>query len=294
MSNSILQENWKQFKTFPCLGNSKRPATRNGFKDAKTGQDVLAMVQAGYNPACALSLSGLIAIDLDYHNEDSTADEDLQALEKELEPLPKTLTQATATGKGKHLIFSARGIGQPIGKIGKNIDIKLNGFVMIAPSSINGRQYQIIDGIDENGKFIIADLPDKWVQYLNKSTNYRTNKAQNTFTYIKPKYCKNIDIDKMFRNCSFLQYCRDNADCLSEPEWFSMISVLAHIENSDELIHSLSEPYPTYSYEETQKKIDNARKFGIPQSCEYISTEFKEICKNCSAYSVNKEVHHDK
>ena len=84
--------------------------------------------------------------------------------------------------------------------------------------------------------------------------------------------------------------CKDNAEILSEPQWHSMISVLAQIENSDELIHSLSEPYPQYSYEETQKKIDNARAFGRPQSCKYISANYPEICGNCSYVKNAKEV----
>lgn len=61
-----------------------------------------------------------------------------------------------------------------------------------------------------------------------------------------------------------------------------MISLLAQIEKSDELIHRLSEPYPEYRYEETQKKIDNARNFGHPQSCKYILVNYPEICGNCN------------
>lgn len=283
MSNVDIYKNWKQFATFPCKRNSKIPATKNGFKNAKFEQDIQAMLNAGYNIAMACEKSGVIVIDIDYHDENSTAMEDLQKLEKELgAKLPKTLTQATASGKGRHLIYSAKGIISPKGKIGKYCDIKYNGYIIISPSVINGSQYEIIDGIDENGNFIIAELPQAWLDYINKNISYDKGQAHNLSSSDKEhKIYKNINIEQMFNNCAFLRYCRDNADCLSEPEWHSMITVLAQIKDSDELIHKLSEPYPQYRYEETQEKIDYARQFGHPQSCDYLSQNFSEICKDC-------------
>lgn len=276
--------NWSQHMTFRCKPNSKIPATWQGFKDAKLGQDVTTLSNQGYNVALALSMSGLIALDLDYHCENATPEEDLQKLEQDLgAKLPKTLTQSTASGNGKHLIFSAKGITNPIGRIGKFIDVKYNGYIMISPSIINGKQYQIIDGIDENGNFTIAELPKVWLDYINKDTDFTQQQAKKSeITSIEHIVYRDIDIEKMFNNCAYLRYCRDNADILSEPEWFSMISILAQIEDSDELIHNLSEPYPKYNCVETQKKIDNARKFGHSQSCQYLSENYSDICKNCT------------
>lgn len=284
-SDSILFKNWQNFATFPCKGNSKTPATHSGFKDAQFGQDVQAMLKAGYNAAMACEKSGVIVIDVDYHDEKSTAMDDLKALEVELGvKLPRTLTQSTASGNGRHLIYSAKGITAPCGKIGQFCDVKYNGYIMIAPSVINGKQYEIIDGVDENGNFIIAELPKVWLDYINKDVP--TNKGQ---AYKLPnsdkerKLYKNLNIEQIFNNCAFLRHCRDNADCLSEPEWHSMITVLAQIEDSDELIHELSEPYPRYNYDETQNKINYARQFGHPQTCAYLSHNYHEICKNCQS-----------
>ena len=283
---------WSQFATFKCKPNSKKPATKNGFKDAQLGQDIMTFIRQGYNVAVACAMSNIIVLDLDYHDENSTAEEDLKKLEAELNSeLPRTLTQSTASRNGKHLIFSANGITNPIGRIGKFIDVKYNGYIMFAPSVINGRQYQITDGIDENGNFIIAEFPNVWLDYINKDTNVNKKQTQKSdFTSLERKTYKNLDVERIFNNCAFLQHCRDNADTLSEPEWFSMISILAQIENSDELIHSLSEPYPKYSYEETQRKIDNARKFGHPQSCKHISENYPDICENCNFVKKEKEV----
>lgn len=287
MSLEDILWNWSQYATFPCKSNTKIPATKNGFKDAKFGQDVLEIFNQGYNIGLALSMSNLIAIDCDV--DETKGYNGLQTLaEKEnvLGKLPETLTQTTPRG-GKHYIFSAKGVINPIGKIGKDIDIKSNGYILIMPSKINGKYYRLIDGWDENLDFIIAELPQQWLEYINKDTNFNQRQAQKSdFTLPEPKIYKNIDIEKMFNNCAFLRHCRDNAEILSEPEWHTMITVLAQIKNSDELIHTLSAPYPKYNYAETQVKIYNARRFGRSQSCKYISETYSDICQNCN-YATN-------
>ena len=289
MSLEDLLLNWMDFAVFPCKPNTKIPATKNGFKDAKFNQDVMQIAKQGYNIGLALSMSNLICLDCDV--DESKGYNGLQTLaekEKELGKLPETLTQETPRG-GKHYIFSSKGITNPRGKIGKDIDIKHNGYVMVMPSKINSKEYMIIKGYDENINFIIADLPKVWLDYINKDTN-KQQAQKSDFTSTEPKIYKNIDIERIFNNCAFLQHCRDNAEILSEPEWFSLISILAQIEGSDELIHTLSEPYPKYSFTETQKKIDNARSFGHPQSCKYISENYPEICNGCSCSTKNEEV----
>ncbi len=282
MTNDALFKNWQQFATFPCKRNSKKPATEHGFKDAQFGQDVVDMLVKGYNIALALSTSNLFALDLDYHDEKSSADKELKELETKLGPLPLTLTQSTSTGKGKHLIFSSKGITSPHRNLSPNVETKFRGYIMIAPSTINGRQYEIIDGVDDNGNFIIAELSQAWLDYINKDVpTSPTSTQKGEFKEVARKVYKNIDVEKMFNNCAFLRYCRDNADCLKEPEWHSMITVLAQIEDSDELIHELSEPYPKYSYAETQKKIEYARAFGHSQTCTFLSENYPNICSNC-------------
>ena len=68
---------------------------------------------------------------------------------------------------------------------------------MIAPSSINGRQYEIIDGIDENGNFIIAELPQAWLAYINKDAPAPPISAKKgEFKEVSHKVYKNIDVEK--------------------------------------------------------------------------------------------------
>ncbi|MBR1680445.1 bifunctional DNA primase/polymerase, partial [bacterium] len=168
MSEKNYSKIWEQFATFPCQKNGKKPATKRGFKDALFGQDVMSFIKQGYNVALACEMSNVVVLDLDYHDSNSTAIEDIRDLEKVLGVLPLTLRQSTASGKGQHLIFSAKGITKPIGKIGKFCDVKYSGYIMIAPSTINGRQYEITEGVFSNGDILIAELPERWLDYLNK------------------------------------------------------------------------------------------------------------------------------
>lgn len=276
-----LINNLKKLAVVACVSNSKLPATKHGLNDARCNADVEGLINNGYNIGVNCARSGLIAFDIDYHNPDSNAEGELKALENDLGQLPKTLTQTTASGKGKHLIFSAKGVNSPKGKLSKNIDIRYNAYIMFAPSIINGCQYEIIDGIDDNGDFVIATLPDPWLNYINKDCARKRKRSskKTSYTVHKPHY--SVNIDEMFYLCNFLHHCRINATTLSEPEWFSMVSILAPIDGCDEVIHELSRPYSGYSYEETQKKIDNAKRFGQGHSCAYIASCFPEVCANC-------------
>lgn len=286
-----LSKNWKQFKTLPCRQNTKMPATAHGYKDAQIGQDVESMVAQGYNVGLDCAGSGLIVLDLDFHKEGADSIKEIEELEAKLGKLPRTLTQKTASGKGRHLLFWAKGITNPKGKLSPNCDIKFNGYILIAPSKINSNQYEIIDGVDENGNFIIAELPQAWLDFINKDVQPKAQEDK-SIPRIKRKYSE-IDIEKMFKGCKFLEYCRENADVLEEPMWHSMVTILAQIEDSDDLIHELSAPYPKYSYAETQKKIEYARQFGYPHTCKHISTNYPYACKGCCSSAIKKEACHE-
>jgi putative DNA primase/helicase len=89
------------------------------------------------------------------------------------------------------------------------------------------------------------------------------------------------------RRCDFIKYCHRNAKTLPEPYWYAMISNLAVFEGGAEVIHKLSKPYPKYSHEQTQAKIDHFHKSGTnPMTCARIAERGfkcpklgKNVCK---------------
>ena len=83
---------------------------------------------------------------------------------------------------------------------------------------------------------------------------------------------------ELIEQCTFLQHCRDDAANLSEPFWFAMISNVAQTADGHEMVHELSEPYPRYTYTETERKYIAAAKASKPTTCEFIK---KNLCFNC-------------
>ena len=273
-------QKFNQFALFKCKHNSKEPATKHGYHDSEFNADYVKWVEQGYNIGIDCKKSEVIVFDLDVDEERGlNGIEAIHELEKELGDLPQTLTQTTPRG-GKHLFFSSVGVINPIGKIGKDIDIKYNGYVLSEPSNINGKAYKILYGVEGN-KVLISKLPQKWLNYIN-----RPKKQQYTFNSCTQKTKNKVisgDFDKIYENCLFIKNCVDNAKNLSEPEWHIFACVLNNLENGEELFVKYSQTYPKYNPAETKRKFRNAQKYNV--TCNTISNFFEK----CNICKYNKE-----
>lgn len=147
---------------FPCRPGDKRPATRNGFKDAVTDAKRIRdwwRRRADYNVGITTGeVSGLVVLDVDPR---SGGDETLAKLEAEHGRLPATVTAQTGGG-GRHLLFE-----HPGGKVkcrahalGRGLDVKADGGYIVAPPSLHasGRRYAWAEGLDPDS-IGIAALP---------------------------------------------------------------------------------------------------------------------------------------
>lgn len=91
-------------------------------------------------------------------------------------------------------------------------------------------------------------------------------------------------VEAVEKECAFIRHCRDDAATLLEPEWYAMITSLAVLGPvGRELIHSYSRAYPTYSVEETNKKIRHALE-GAPMTCTAIK-KIWDCGKKCGVSS---------
>jgi hypothetical protein len=81
------------------------------------------------------------------------------------------------------------------------------------------------------------------------------------------------NLTPVLAHCRFLQHCRDHAVDLPEPWWWAMIGNFARLEGGREAIHALSAPYPKYSQEETEQKIEHALSGPGPHTCAYIQQD---------------------
>jgi hypothetical protein len=81
------------------------------------------------------------------------------------------------------------------------------------------------------------------------------------------------EVSIVIDNCTFIQYCRDNAHDLPENDWFAMVGNLCRCRGGIEACHAFSKPYPEYSFEETEAKINHCLKESGPHTCQYIRGE---------------------
>ena len=88
---------------------------------------------------------------------------------------------------------------------------------------------------------------------------------------------------RLMDKCIFCNYCKENAEKLSEPEWYAFVTNMSLTKNGVELVHEISKPYPRYSKAETDDKIRHAINEHKPHTCLYIQERlgFKN-CKDCS------------
>ncbi len=86
---------------------------------------------------------------------------------------------------------------------------------------------------------------------------------------------------KVLEECGFIQHCKHEAVKLSEPAWYAMICNLAMLEYGPELIHQLSEPFHSYSVDETNRKIQHALDVDMPHSCNSIKAEIFNCERDC-------------
>ena len=79
------------------------------------------------------------------------------------------------------------------------------------------------------------------------------------------------DLSKI-EKCEFVKWCRKYPMDISEPQWFAMITNLAHLEGGPELIHEISRlDIFRYDYQQTQRLIERVQERGYsPTSCKTI------------------------
>lgn len=90
------------------------------------------------------------------------------------------------------------------------------------------------------------------------------------------------DFNLIQTECAFIRHTVNNAATLKEPEWWSMASIVALCQNGEALVHSLSQPHPNYSQQETAVKVERALEQDKPHTCEHIENHINgDFCGPC-------------
>jgi len=167
---------------FPLKRAGKMPATRNGFKNASTNEDQVALWfrgAANIGIACTPE-SGLFLVDVDQKNGGL---ETFALLEAELGAFPATPCVLTPGG-GFHLyvIHPQDGRGNE-SKDGSGIDLRGAGYG-VAPPSVhpNGGVYQFTHGRSFQD-ICLAELPASWLSRLRGNPSRSVSAAQDSSNF---------------------------------------------------------------------------------------------------------------
>lgn len=136
---TYARANWH---IFPCAPNGKQPAISGGggHLDATTDEATIRNWWSLYpdaNIGLNLAASGLVAIDVDAYKPDCEWSAWSQGVD-----VPETYTQRSARG-GIHLIFAAARDAVFAGALCQGVEIKHQGYVVVAPSCFDGRPYTV-------------------------------------------------------------------------------------------------------------------------------------------------------
>ena len=197
----------KGLAVFPLCERDKRPATRNGFKDATTDLKQIEewwSSNANYNIGIATGSAsgGLIVVDIDQDSEKGK--DGLSSITAWMKEHGKVNTTAEVnTGRGGlHLYYKSNQIFNNRTNLLKNVDVRANGGYIVAPPSIhpNGKPYTWNQkgygweyGIQQAGQTVIDLL------------NYNSNQTQQSFKVEGDVIPDGMRTDTLFKlTCSLI------------------------------------------------------------------------------------------
>lgn len=247
------------FKVFKIKYNSKEPIDK--WKDPNKWKDYQGCsYEEGCNYALYLSASNLVALDYDPRNE---TDETKKALNNIRPFLEATYSHKTAGG-GDHYLFKVNpNTGYPFkGKLCEGVDIKYNGYIVIPPSSIDGKNYEadlfgtnhIIDLPFELEEMMCSKIPEKTESKQIDITPYRDKKFKyKELSEAILEYANNnvLDYDTWLRlGAGFHSIFEGNEEGF---EYFKLISKNSYFQDSDLEIKKKWESFSN----------DHGRKIGL-------------------------------
>ncbi len=180
--------------------------------------------------------------------------------------------------------LSGKGIGNLIGMPfhGKNIK-KGNGIPLDPDTEYTEPFDDPWAALGETGKITPQQL-DALASFFD--VEYQETKRQQEDTWVPHREEKYTAVfSRILNNCKFMRHWKENGDNLSEPDWYAGMTNAVRCRDGRRIVHKYSEPYPGYSKEETDRKIEHALKDTGPYTCETISSGksgiTSEHCKKC-------------
>ncbi len=143
--------------------------------------------------------------------------------------------------------------------------------VVRVPGTLNLKGRPLPDRPHRRARFVTAPPLGRSLalhhMILNTELDYRTPVEQNLAVGLK---CDLARIEE----CQFIRWCRQQAQQVSEPQWFALISNLARLQGGSELVHMISAlDAGRYDYADTQRVIERILREGYqPVNCRTITS----------------------
>lgn len=141
---SYASKGWKVFPVNTGLKTPLGALAPKGHKDATSDKAVIERwwtSRPKANIGLHLAASDLVCIDVDSYKEGCTF-----SSFRELHEMPETLIQRSASG-GNHYIFACSKEAVFPGTLGVGIDVKHNGYILLAPSTFNEGVYTWVNDL---------------------------------------------------------------------------------------------------------------------------------------------------
>jgi hypothetical protein len=92
------------------------------------------------------------------------------------------------------------------------------------------------------------------------------------------------DVKLIRKECAWLEHTFNDAEELSEPEWYAALSIIGRCKDGKKIAHEFSKPYPGYTPTDTDKKLEQAITTAEPRTCVNISDSCggNAYCAICS------------
>lgn len=92
-----------------------------------------------------------------------------------------------------------------------------------------------------------------------------------------------IDKAAVLAGCNFLQWAKDNANQVIEPQWYAALSIVGRFDDNGAAAHEISQGHKHYSAEETTQKIAQACENSGPRTCDNINALWGK-CQGCKNF----------
>jgi len=129
------------------------------------------------------------------------------------------------------------------------------------------------------------------LKLIPKGLDEETKKMRKLDNFVN-SFPRILELTAEGKGCAQIQYAFENAEHLEEPIWHSVMTIAAHCENKEEMVHLVSKGYVGYSPDIVNKKLENilsVEKSG-PHTCATFEARNPGVCDGCPNRSLGNPI----